>query len=237
MNHEQRVREMERAAVERWFAQTPIGLVFDAGDGRTLQIRADMVESAREEAFAIIDKFIIASRPPPQWAMVAVIIAFSLALLALQPRLGLGGGQIGGIVAAGLLLWHGDDWLRLLRYRRDLRALRARTAAALALRTPVPEELAARYRRGNPWRTALHIWVFGLAALSLLAMHFLPPESVDAGIMTLAIAAVGVAWALYFLARRTDLAQQASRQAGFPASAALPPGQSAGSSVNGQLRL
>lgn len=211
MNHEQRVREMERAAIERWFAQTPVGLVFDAGDGRTLQIRTDMMESAREEAFAVIDKFIADSRPPPQWALVAVIIAFSLALMALRPWLGLGGGQIGGIVAGGLLLWHGDDWLRLWRYRRDLRALRARTAGALALRTPLPGELAARFRRGNVWRIALHLWVFGLAALALLAMHFVPPEAIDAKVMTLAIAAVGVAWLLYFLARRTDLAQQASR--------------------------
>jgi hypothetical protein len=208
MNHEKRVREMERAAIERWFAQTPFGLMFNAGDGRTLQIRADLMESAREEAFAIIDKFITDSRPPPQWAMVGVIIAFSLALMALQPLLGLGGGEIGGIVAGGLLLWHGDDWLRLFRYRRDLKALRARTAVALALRTPVPEELAARFRRSNPWRTALHLWVFGLVALAMLAMHFVPPEAIDAGIMTLAIAAVGVAWVFYFLARRTDLAQR-----------------------------
>ena len=202
---------MERAAVERWFAPSPIGLMFDAGDRRMLQIRTDMVEAAREEAFAIIDRFIVESRPPPQWALVAVIIAFSLALMALQPLLHLSGGEIGGIVAGGLLLWHGDDWLRLWRYRRDLKALRARTAAALALRTPVPEELAGRYRRSNPWRTLLHVWVLGLVAATMLAMHFVPPDAIGGGITALVIAAVGVAWILYFLARRTDLAQRAAR--------------------------
>ncbi len=165
MNHEPKVREMERANVNRWFPVSPLGPMFDAGDGRMLPIPADAGDPWREEAYARIDKYLVEARPPSQGAMVAVILAFTCGMLALQPVLGFSGGQIGGIVMGGLALWHGHDVYLLWQYRRDLRALRARIAASLALRSPLPADLGARFRLTNPWRTALHIWVFGLVAL------------------------------------------------------------------------
>jgi hypothetical protein len=207
MNHEGRVRDMERAAVDRWFARSPLGTMFDAGDGRMLPMSIDTVEPWRDEAYAIIDTFIVESRPPSQGAMVGIILIFTCLLLALKPWLGLEGGQIGVIVMGGLALWHVGDFHRLWRYRRDLRALRGRIAASLALRTPMPAELANRFRRGNPWRMVLHVWVLSLAVILLLAAHFVPPEAVDPRAMLAALGAVGIAWLLYFLARRTDLAQ------------------------------
>lgn len=207
MNHENRVREMERAAVDRWFARTPLGPMFHAASGRTLPMPADAAEPWREEAYAIIDRFLVDSRPPPQGAMIAVILAFTALLFALEPWLGLGGAQIGVIVMGGLALWHVGDLHRLWRYRRNLRALRVRIEAALVLRSPLPEELARRFRIGNPWRIALHIWVFGLIAILLLAAHFLPPEGVTPAMMLAGLGAVGIAWVLYFLSRRIDLSQ------------------------------
>ncbi|MCX8476440.1 MAG: hypothetical protein MT490_11650 [Sphingomonas sp.] len=207
MNHEKRVRESERAAVERWFAHSPLGTMFSAGDGRMLPIPADAIAPWREEAFAIIDKFIVDSRPPPQWAMFGIIFAFASVLLALQPVLGLDGSAIGAIVMGGLLLWHGADLHLLWRYRRDLKALRGRIAASLALRAPMPAEFADRYRRGNAWRTALHLWVGSLIALALLATHFVPPDAIGPAAILGAIGAIGIAWLLYFLSRRTDLVQ------------------------------
>lgn len=207
MNHEGRVRDMERAAVDRWFARSPLGTMFDAGKGRMLPMSVDTVEPWRDEAYAIIDTFIVESRPPSQGAMIGVILVFTCVLLALKPVLHLEGGQIGVIVMGGLALWHVGDVHRLWRYRRDLRALRARIAASLALRTPMPAELAGRFRRSNPWRIVLHVWVFGLATLLLLAFHFIPPEAMTPAMTLAALAAFGVVWLLYFLARRVDLAQ------------------------------
>lgn len=206
MNHESRVRDMERAAVNRWFPDSPFGTMFSAGRGRMLPISIDAIQSWRDEAYAIIDKFIVDSRPPSQWAMMAVILAFFFAMLALQPYLGLEAGQIGGIIMGGVLLWHVDDVWRLWCYRRDLRELRARIAASLVLRTPVPEELAKRYARGNPWRIALHVWVVGLTAFLLLSMHFMPVETIDTVVFLATLGAIGIAWIFYFLARRVDLA-------------------------------
>lgn len=220
MNHEGRVRDMERAAVNRWFPASPFGTMFDAGRGRMLPVPADAIQPWRDEAYAIIDKFIVDSRPPSQWAMMAVILGFFLAMLALQPILGLGAGQIGGIILGGVLLWHIDDVWRLWCYRRDLRALRARIAASLVLRTPVPAELGSRYRRANPWRIVLHIWVGSLIALALLSTHLVPPESVTPAMMLAAMGAVGIAWLFYFLARRVDLAQAGGASL---ASVAAPP--------------
>jgi hypothetical protein len=197
---------MERAAVNRWFARSPFGTMFNAGRGRMLPMSADAIEPWRDEAFGIIDKFIVDSRPPSQGAMFGIILVFTCVLLALKPVLGLEGGQIGGIVMGGVLLWHVDDLYRFWRYRSDLRELRGRIAASLALRTPVPAELASRYRRGNPWRIALHLWVWSVMAFTLLSLHWTPPEAVDTTAVLAAIGAVGVAWLLYALARRTDLA-------------------------------
>jgi hypothetical protein len=207
MNHEGKVRDMERAAVDRWFARSPLGPMFVAPRRGMLPMPADAIPAWREEAYARIDRYLVEARPPSQGLMLAVILGFTVVMLMLQPLLGFSGGEIGGIVMTGLLLWHGHDIWLLYKYKRDLRALRARIATSLALRTPVPAELGERFRRSNPWRLALHLWVYALIAITLLAMHFVPPDKIGPAVMLGAIVAVGIAWALYFLARRVDLAQ------------------------------
>jgi hypothetical protein len=171
-----------------------------------LPMSVDAVEPWRGEAYGIIDKFIVDSRPPSQGAMIGIILVFTCVLLALQPLLGLEGGQIGGIVFGGVALWHLGDLHRLWRYRRDLRALRARIAASLVLRSPMPAELAGRYRRSNPWRVALHLWVWSVVAALLLSVHFVSPDAIGPATMLGAIAAIGFAWLLYFFSQRTDRA-------------------------------
>ncbi|MES2986809.1 MAG: hypothetical protein V4808_02780 [Pseudomonadota bacterium] len=208
MNHEGKVRDMERANVDRWFPPSPLGPMFDAGDGRMLPIPADAGAPWREEAYARIDKFLVESRPPSQGAMVAIIIAFTLLLLALQPVLGFSGGQIGGIVMGGLALWHGHDFYLLWRYRQDLKALRARIAASLVLRSPLPAELGARFRRTNHWRTALHIWVWSLVTLAFGSLHFADPDRVPPAMTLLVPIGIVIAWLLYFASRRVDQSQQ-----------------------------
>ena len=219
-DNEKRVIESERAMIDRWFAHSPLGPLFVADDGSMRPIAADALGPWRDEAFSILDKFIVDSRPPPQWALVVIIVGFTWLLLALTPLLGLKGGEIGGIIMAGLLLWHGHDFYLLWRYRRDLRALRSRIAASLALRTPVPAELARRYRRSNVWRTMLHLWIWSIVALALLSTHFADVEKIRPEVFPVLVGSVGIAWLLYFLARRTDLAQ--SREASL-ASRPTPP--------------
>jgi hypothetical protein len=206
VNHENKVREMERAAVDRWFARTPLGPMFNPGKGRMLPIPADADKPWREEAYAIIDRFIVDSRPPPQWAMMAIFLAFFCILLLLQRYTGFGGAEAGGIVFGGVALWHLDDFYRFWRYKRDLAALRARITASLALRSPVPEEIGRRYRRTNPWRTALQLWIFAFIGFVMTAPHWLPPGDVSLPLMFSLVAAVGIAWLLYLLSRRADLA-------------------------------
>lgn len=208
MNHEPKVRAMERANVDRWFPRSPLGPMFDAGDGRMLPIPADAGGPWRDEAYARIDRYLVECRPPPQGAMVGIILVFTVLMLWLQPWLGFSGGQIGGIVMGGLALWHGHDVYQLWRYRKDLRELRQRIAASLALRTPLPAELGARFRLANPWRTALHVWVFGLIALAFGWMHFMDAERVSRAMVLLMLIGVGIAWLLYFAARRVDQSQQ-----------------------------
>ncbi|MDF0753043.1 hypothetical protein NLU14_22710, partial [Marinobacter sp. 71-i] len=79
---------------------------------------------------------------------------------------------------------------QLYRFRRDLRRLRARIHGELATRVPIPRALATRFRRRNPWRIALHAWVWGLAALGIGAQHFVAPQDVPAAIVPAALAAV-----------------------------------------------
>jgi hypothetical protein len=181
--------------------------MFDAGDGRMLRIAPDAIPAWRDEAFARIEAFLLATRPPPGWAVFGAVFLFAILVTALQRYLALRGEVLALLVAAATLLWHVAHILKLRRFRRDLRDLRARIAASLALSTPVPAEWGARYRRRNPWRVALHLWVWSLIAVGLAAQHFVPPDAIDRGALLAALAAVGIAWLLHFAARRVDRTQ------------------------------
>lgn len=204
MDSERAVRESERAAIERWFPASPLGPLFDPGDGRLLPIPADAAPAWKEQAFAIVEGFLVASRADKGHMKLLVFLAIAAGAL-----LGFAGVRSGfalmiGIVAgaAGLHAW---SFYKLWRYRRDLRELRRRILASLAGRSPLPQELAGRYRRRNPWRTALHLWIGTLGIAALVGEHFLPPERVPAALVPAALTAVAIGWGLYFMSRRIDL--------------------------------
>jgi hypothetical protein len=207
MDSERAVRESERAAIERWFPASPLGPLFDPGDGSLLPISADAAPAWKAEAFAIVEGFLAGSRDEKQHMMTLVFVAIAAGLL-----LGLAGIRGGfalaiGIGAGGAAL-HGWSFYKLWRYRRDLADLRARIRTGLAGRSPLPRELAQRYRRGNPWRVVLHVWIWSLVALALGAQHFIAPERVSPAVIPAALGAVAIAWILYFLSRRIDLARR-----------------------------
>lgn len=201
------MRDSERAAVERWFPVSPLGPLFDPGSGDLLPAPAATIPAWQAEAFARIDQFIEREHADMQvhgWLFGLLFIGlFAIAMLAqlpIGPTLVIGG-------AAGGALLHGWPLWQLYRYRRDLRQLRAHIRGELALRTPIPRELSQRFRRRNPWRIALHAWVWGLILLTLAAQHFVAPQDVPVAALPLGLAAVGIAWILHFLSRRVDLSQ------------------------------
>lgn len=207
MDQRRIVRESERAAIERWFPASPLGPLFDPGTGDLLPAPAASIPGWQAEAFARIDRYVEREYVAGQvhgWMFVAFMIGLSL--IATFAHLPVGTTLVIGGAAGGAIL-HGWPIWQLYRFRRDLRLIRERIRGELALRTPIPRELAARYRRRNPWRVALHAWVWGLVFLALAAQHFVPPESVPAALLPLALGAVGIAWILHFLSRRIDLGQ------------------------------
>lgn len=205
MDRERMVRESERAAVERWFPESPLGQLFDPGDGNLLPMPSDAVAGWRDAAFARIDRFVAESQTGP-WLHALAILLFAAAVAGFGQLFGVPTGiALGAGVAVGTVLLHGWGIWQLWRFRRDLAALRGRIRAELAGRSPLPRELADRFRRRNVWRTALHVWVGSLAALALLGQHFLPPERVPPALVLAGLVAIGIGWILFFLSRRVDL--------------------------------
>jgi hypothetical protein len=207
MDREKAMRESERAAVERWFAPSPLGPMFDVGDGRMLRIAPDAIPAWRDRAFARIEAFIVASRPPPRELMFCLAFLFAGLVTVLQIHTALRGEAIAALMAGGAVLWHAVEMLKVRDFRRDLRGLRGEIAASLALSTPLPAEFGARFRRRNPWRTALQIWVWSVLAAALASLHFVPAEAIDRGPILAALGATGVAWLLHFAARHVDRVQ------------------------------
>jgi hypothetical protein len=201
MDREKALRDGEREAVERWFPRGPLGRLFDAGDGRMLSIRDDVVPAWRDEAFAVIDAFVAdTQRLRPDG--VAVIAAVALAsFLAIHFH---HGAYAGVAVGIGMAAVHILGMLRHQRYKRDLAAVRGRILHSLASSVPLPADLGKRFRQGNHWRTALNVWVGLLVIAAGLAAHFMAPDPFPPIATVITIACIGIAWMLFFLARHAD---------------------------------
>ncbi|MES2445025.1 MAG: hypothetical protein V4574_19540 [Pseudomonadota bacterium] len=208
MDREKAIRDSERAAVERWFPRSPLGQLFDPGDGRMLRVRDDAVPQWRDEAFAVIDEF-VADTQRLHWSGVAVIAAVALASFA--AIYSHHSAYAGVAMGLGMAAVHILGVLRLQRFRRDIAAVRTRIRATLATSTPLPAELSARFRQGNRWRTALHYWVGGLVISAGLGAHFLQPDQIPPIAVTIGLICIGIAWMLFFLAQRADRELAAAR--------------------------
>lgn len=194
--------------MERWFPRSPLGQLFDPGDGRMLQVRADDVPRWRGEAFAVIDDF-VAFTERLHWSGIAVIVAVAFAsFFAISSHHSAYAGVAMGL---GMAAVHILGVMRHQRYKRDLAAVRSRIRAELAISTPLPAELSARFKQGNRWRTALNWWVGGLVVAAGLGAHFLAPDEIPPIAVTIGIVCVGIAWMLFFLAQRADRELAAAR--------------------------
>jgi len=208
MDRAKAIRDSERAGVERWFPRSPLGQLFDPGDGRMLQVRDDSVPRWRDEAFAVIDDF-VAFTERLHFSGIAVVVAVALAsFFAISAHHGAWAGVAMGL---GMAAVHILGVLRHQQYKRDLAAVRARIRSELAISTPLPAELSARFRQGNRWRTALNWWVGGLVIAIGAVAHFLPPDGFPPLLMLTFLVCVGIAWMLFLLAQREDRDQQAAR--------------------------
>jgi hypothetical protein len=208
MDREKAIRESERAAVERWFPRSPLGQLFDPGDGRMLQVRDDAVPKWRDEAFAVIEGFLKdVGRLHAYGILVIVAVAVSSFFAITSHHSAYAGVAMGlGIAAVHIL-----GVMRHQKYKRDLAAVRAKIRGELAISTPLPAELSQRFKQGNRWRTALNVWVGGLVIAMGLAAHFLQPDAIPPLAVLTLLVCIGIAWMLFFLAQRHDRDQQAAR--------------------------
>lgn len=201
MDRAKAIRESERAAVERWFPRSPLGQLFDPGDGRMIHVRDDAVPRWRDEAFAVIDGF-VADTEKLHFSGIAVIVAVAVgSFFAISAH---HSAWAGVAMALGMGAVHIMGVLRHQRYKRDLAAVRTRIRGELAISTPLPPELSARLKQGNRWRTALNWWVGAIVIAVGLVAHFVPPDGFPPLVMLTLLACVGIAWMLFFLAQRAD---------------------------------
>ena len=176
MDHRRSVRESERAAIERWFPASPLGPLFDPGTGDLLPAPAAAIPGWQAEAFARIDRHVEQDHVAGQvHGWLFGLFFVGLFLIAMAAHLPIGPTMVIGGAAGGAVL-HGWPIWQLYRFRRR-----------------------------NPWRVALHVWVWGLVALGIGAQHFVEPQDVPAAVIPAALAAVGIGWVLHFLSRRIDL--------------------------------
>lgn len=202
------IRESERAAVERWFPRSPLGQLFDPGDGRMLHVRDDAVPRWRDEAFAVIDGFVTDMQ---RLTGSGIVVIAAVALATFVAIYSHHGAYAGVAMGLGFAAVHILGVLRHQRYKRDLAAVRAKIRAELAISTPLPAELGQRFKQRNHWRTALNWWVGGLVIAAGLAAHFLAPDEIPPLAVSGGILCVGIAWGLFFLAQRADRQMAAAR--------------------------
>jgi hypothetical protein len=208
MKRDEMVREQERAAIGRWFPTSPLGQLFDPGDGGLLRVHADAVPAWKQEAYALIDRFLGDSQFEAQ-LQTLVLVGLAIVGGLVIGWTGFGSGTaLMVLIGLGGFAFHAWPIYRLWRYRTELAALRARIRASLAASAPLPRELGERFQRRNPWRIALQVWVFALVLGGFAAQNFIGPERIPASAVFVMLAAVGIAWGLYFLSRRVDLREQ-----------------------------
>ncbi len=203
------IRATEYAAVARWFSPSPMGLLFHGDDGTARPIAPDAAAAGQRKGEAVVDAFLAEMQSYVVLGIgivvAAVIIAWCIADLFDLTKPGVTGAGIG----VGFLAVHLIDIVRLAAMRRTQKAVRAGIAESLRTAAPVPAAAAQRYRRRNPWQTALGVLIGGFLLLAMVSMHDERMFTFVPAIIWLLI--VPVAWGLFGMAKYTD-AQQARRE-------------------------
>lgn len=199
------IRSTEYAAVARWFSPSPLGLLFHGKDGTARPIATEKAEDRRAEAERVIDDFLegMPAQGPLFIGMIlgATILAWCVAdLLSGFGASTTGAIPIGfGIGAAGA---HAIEIYGVYLLRQKLAAIRNAISDDLRATAPVPAAIGERYRRTNPFQTALVVLVSVIGMFGMLAMH--DEWFITAIPMWLYIAVLPVAWLLFALSKHRD---------------------------------
>lgn len=203
----QAIIDSERAEIGRWFGASPFGMLFFAEDGRGWPVPAETVERRKDEAETRL--LTLLSEPMAERVAGIAAIGAAMVLVFLIGRASAGTATAyTATIMTGMGAAHAMQTWRLWRYRQSMRALRRDIAAELVRSAPLGSEIVTRYRRHNPWRLALHIWVSMILIAAALGSHFLMAD--PRAVLGVA-AAVGVAWLLYWAANAVDARQRDSR--------------------------
>lgn len=199
------IRSTEYAGIARWFSPSPMGLLFHGKDGTARPIASDKAEARRAEAERVIDDFLeeMPGQAPLFLGMIlgATVLAWCVADLFESFGLSTTGAiPIGfGIGAAGA---HAIELYSLYLLRQKLAAIRDSISDDLRATAPVPAAVGERYRRTNPFQTALVVLVAVIGVFATLAMH--DEWFITAIPMWIYAAVVPVAWLLFALSKHRD---------------------------------
>lgn len=207
----QMLRDAEYAKVDRWFAQTPRGLIYHALDKRAFAVSPAEAERLTAQARMRIDAMVLAEIINGYiGAGIFMSVPFFLWLLR-----GLVGMTFNEAIGIGLVL--GFAGVRIFAmmvardYKADLKALRAAHEKLMVGRIPIAAEQAAQWRQTNPWRTAMEIVV--MACIGAVALMF-TMDMESAGMRWLVFGVMilfPIAWGLHFAAAKVDEKQSRSR--------------------------
>jgi len=199
------MRSTEYASVARWFSPSPLGLLFHGKDGTARPIATEKAEARRADAERVIDAYLdeMPGQGPLFLGMIlgATILAWCVADLLS----GFGASTTGAIpigFAIGAAGAHVIELHSLYRLRQKLAAIRDAISDDLRATAPVSAAIGERYRRTNPFQTALVVLVSVIGVFGMLAMH--DEWFLTAIPMWLYIAVVPVAWLLFALSKHRD---------------------------------
>jgi hypothetical protein len=204
------IRATEYAAIARWFAPSPVGLLYYGTDGTARPIAADRAEHHRAEAERAVETYLqdLPAQGPLFLGLIfaAIIIAWCIAdLFGLSKTGAIPAGF--GVGAAGA---HLVELTHLFAMRGKLRAIRAAISAELRATAPVPGTIAAQFRRRNPFKIALEALVLVIGIFAMLAMH--DEWLLTAIPMWIYIAVVPLAWLLFALMKYRDAKSGVTRR-------------------------
>jgi hypothetical protein len=222
MSNVRSILESEEAVIERWFSDSPYGLLFHGEDGRAWRIRPEAAEHWKARAQTELHRFVADSAGVELTVMLG---AAGLALLAglLLRLLGFNAGIIGAsAIGVAMAAFHFLPFVRLYLFRQRQKEMRAAILASLGTATPVPADVARPYQKRNIWYVAqygvIFLMIAAVAGIELFSRHTVfssedPTDKAMTGSNPLLLVAplvVGLvlAWAFHVLAKSEDRKQQ-----------------------------
>jgi hypothetical protein len=207
------IRATEYAHIARWFSPSPLGLLFHGNDGTARPIAPVQAEVRRAEAERVVDAYL--ERLPDQGPLfVGMILGATILAWCIADLFGVFGLTKTGAIPIGFAIGaagaHAIEFHAVYTMRQQLYVIRAAIANELRATAPVPTAIGEKYRRRNPFQTALQFLVAVILVFAMLAMH---DESLMMAVPPLVyFAVVPLAWLLFALSKYRDAKSGATRR-------------------------